>query len=87
MMAALCLWKFHSAGGHVSVCLTWFRIGTLVYIVILLRLVFVRLSISADLCCYDMTRGGIRPGSCSSRPRYFCVQIPSFLEVITEQQL
>lgn len=38
VMAALCLWKFHSGGGHVSVCLTWFRIVGWVYIWILLRL-------------------------------------------------
>lgn len=56
MMAALCLWKIHSADGHVSVCLMWFKAVLSAYIWILLRLVFVGLNISADLCCYDMTR-------------------------------
>lgn len=56
MMAALCPWKVNSAGGHVSVCLTRFGIVLSAYIWILLRLVFVRLNISADLYCYDMTR-------------------------------
>lgn len=56
-MAGLCLWKIGSAGGHASVCLTGFAIILSAYIWILLRLVFVRLNISAGLCCYDMTRG------------------------------
>lgn len=56
-MAGLCLWKIGSAGGHASVCLTGFAIIFSAYIWILLRLVFVRLNISAGLCCYDMTRG------------------------------
>lgn len=56
MMAALIPWKIHSAGEHVSVCLTRFRIGLSAYIWICLRLVFVRLNIPAGLYCYDVTR-------------------------------
>lgn len=52
MMAALSLWKIHSAGEH---CLTRFRIVLSAYIWICLGLVFVRLNIPAGLYCNDVT--------------------------------
>lgn len=56
MMASLSPWKIHSAGEHVSVCLTRFTIVLSAYIWIGLRLVSVRLNISAGPYCYDVTR-------------------------------
>lgn len=47
LMAALSSWKIHSAGEHVSVCLTRFRIVLSAYIWICLGVVFIRLNISA----------------------------------------
>lgn len=75
VLAALSLWKIRSAGQHVSVCLTPFRIVLSACIWICLGLVFVRLNIPAVLYSYDVTRE-------EEVPELDCADLDHLIEMI-----